>query len=480
MHAPSESPQLHAPPAHPRTGRDPIAKPTAVPPRTGFVLPVMLETGPDSTIRLLGVVEAPGGGLELIDAVRQVTLGETEVTCDVGTSGQLHLEVRWADELERATPPGGAALPEGSVTRLQALRLGGPAIRGRVVERGSNSAIRGVDLWLLAHVDGPAISSAATDQEGRFRFSPEGPGPWVLRSRPPARFEAPQDLLVRDPSRAEQVIELQPLTPLRVRPQWRGHALSTQGLAAYLEVSAGRRLGLRQDPAGTFWAPAGKGTLSTWYEMGSLRCRLDDTPIDARAGEPLELTLECIPSSDVGFLDVRLTGRVADPVVQTVRVRGTDGTASGASHRIPVSGDRAILPLERGTYWLQAASVAAGEARVSAMASVDVRSHDLSHVDLGLLPAAPVELILPAAGRSTLRLSCRGTSDAAWLNATFVGGHAEFMEPSDVGRFGTAVIRVYLTPGSWNGSVGRGSETRAVELDVSAGAPQSISPWAER
>ena len=87
---------------------------------------------------------------------------------------------------------------------------------------------------------------------------------------------------------------------------------------------------------------------------------------------------------------------------------------------------------------------------------------------------------LPAAGRSTLRLSCSGASDAAWLNATFGGGHAEFIEPSDVGRFGTAVIRVFLTPGVWTGSVERGSEARALELDVKAGAPLSISPWAER
>jgi hypothetical protein len=401
LHAPSASPELQAAPQQARVELDPIVKPSAGPLRTGFILPISLESGPDSTIRLVGVVERPDGALEPIDSVHQVALGETEVRCEVGTSGQLHLEVAWAQDLERATPVGGAALTEGSVTRLPTLRLGGPKIRGRVVELGSNTAIKGVDLWLHADVDGPPVASAATDQEGRFRFNPDGPGPYVLRTRPPARFEAPQDLVVRVASHAEQVIELQPLTPLRLRPQWRGHTLSTQGLAAYLEGTAGRRRVLREDPAGTFWAPAGKGTLSTCYEMGSLRCRFEDTPIDARAGEPVELTLECVPSNDIGFLEVRLTGRLAVSVAQSVRVRGTDGKASGALHLVPVAGDRVILPLEQGTYWLQAATVAAGEARVSSMASVDVRSHDLSQVDLRLLPAAPVELILPAAGRSS-------------------------------------------------------------------------------
>lgn len=480
LHAWSAGPELQAGPQQARVQRDPIVQPGAGPLRTGFILPIRLEAGPDATIRLVGMVERPDGALEPIDSVHPVALGETEVACEVGASGQLHLEVAWAQDLERATPVGGAALTEGSVTRLPTLQLGGPKIRGRVVERGSNTAIKGVDLWLHADVDGPPVSCAATDLEGRFRFSTDGPGPYVLRTRPPARFEAPQDLVVHLASHAEQVIELQPLTPLRLRPQWRGHALATQGLAAYLEGAAGRRRVLREDPAGTFWAPAGKGTLSTWYEMGSLRCRLEDALIDARAGEPVELTLECVPSNDIGFLAVQLTGSLAVSVAQSVRVLGTDGRASGALHLVPVSGDRVIVPLEQGTYWLQAASVAAGEARVSSMASVDVRGHDLSQVDLHLLRAAPVDLILPAAGRSTLRLSCRGVSDAAWLNATFGGGHAEFIEPSDVGRFGTAVIRVFLTPGTWTGSVERGSEARALELDVKAGAPLSISPWAER
>lgn len=459
-------------------GADPAAEGTSAATRTGFQLQVDVEPSAATAIRLVGVVETADGGLVPVAEVRNVTPGTNEVACDVPCGGRLHLELAWADELLPVTPPGGMSLPQGAVTRLPAIRVGAATIHGRVVDRATRRGVAGTDITLHLRPDASAVRTSASSHGGKFRIDPPaGAGPWLLRVRPPARYEAPQDLAIRELSLEEHTIELQPLAELRVTPMWRGHPLSGSGLVGYFSPEGAARMVLRAEPPGTFWAPQERGVLSTWYEQGQLRCRLEDAFVDARSTARVDLRLECLPPDRVGFLEVVARGGFGAPAPQILRIRGPAGAASTELVRIPLDLGRALVPLGVGTYLVQAASIGVNEARVSGVMSVEVRSHELARVDALLAPTARVLLVLPSAGASTLRLGSSAGIEEAWLNATFSGRHAEFVEPAEVGRFGTARIEIFLTPGTWAGSLAWGSETRSLEIVAAAGMEQTISPW---